>query len=56
MSQLLDQLRNEIRVRHYSIRTEQTHIHWVTRKLAPLAASVPAQQNGAITLDRRSAA
>jgi len=31
MSQLLDQLRNEIRVRHYSIRTEQTYAHWVVR-------------------------
>ena len=28
---LLDQLRNEIRVRHYSIRTEQTYVDWVVR-------------------------
>ncbi|MBM4142855.1 MAG: integron integrase [Lentisphaerae bacterium] len=28
---LLDRLRNEIRVRHYSIRTEQTYADWVTR-------------------------
>ena len=49
---LLHQLRNEIRVRHYSIRTEQTYVDWVIglmlrqmetlmRKLAPLAANVP---------------
>ena len=29
MSQLLDSLRDEIRVRHYSIRTEQTYCKWV---------------------------
>ena len=28
---LLEQLRREIRVRHYSIRTEQTYIDWVKR-------------------------
>ena len=29
MSQLLDQVRNLIRTRHYSYRTEQTYIHWI---------------------------
>ena len=29
MSQLLDQVRNLIRIRHYSYRTEQTYIHWI---------------------------
>jgi len=29
MSQLIDQLRDEIRVRHYSIRTEQSYSDWV---------------------------
>ena len=28
---LLDQVRNEIRLRHYSIRTEQTYAHWIVR-------------------------
>ena len=28
---LLDQLRSEIRVRHYSIRTEHTYADWVVR-------------------------
>ena len=31
MSELLDNLRREIRVRHYSIRTEQTYCDWVRR-------------------------
>lgn len=30
-SQLLEQLRAEIRVRHYSLRTEEIYIHWVRR-------------------------
>lgn len=28
---LLEQLRHTLRVRHYSLRTEQTYIHWVVR-------------------------
>ncbi len=28
---LLDQVRNEIRVRHYSIRTEEAYVHWIRR-------------------------
>ncbi len=28
---LLDQLRAAIRVRHYSIRTEEVYVHWVKR-------------------------
>ena len=28
---LLDQVRTAIRVRHYSLRTEQSYIHWVKR-------------------------
>jgi hypothetical protein len=28
---LLDRVRNEIRLRHYSIRTEQTYTHWIVR-------------------------
>ena len=31
MSQLLDQLRGEIRLRHYSIRTEHAYVDWVVR-------------------------
>jgi hypothetical protein len=28
---LLDQLRERIRVKHYSIRTDETYLHWVKR-------------------------
>ncbi len=28
---LLDQVRTAIRVRHYSLRTEQAYIHWIKR-------------------------
>ncbi len=31
---LLEQLRNRIRLRHYSVRTERTYAHWVTRYVA----------------------
>lgn len=30
-SPFLEQLRNAIRVRHYSIRTEEAYLHWVKR-------------------------
>ncbi len=30
-SQLLEKMRMEIRLRHYSLRTEQSYIHWVRR-------------------------
>ena len=28
---LLDQARNAMRLKHYSFRTEQTYVHWITR-------------------------
>jgi hypothetical protein len=28
---LLDQLRDRLRLRHYSLRTEQAYVHWVKR-------------------------
>lgn len=28
---LLDRVREEIRLRHYSIRTEKSYINWITR-------------------------
>ena len=28
---LLDQVRDAIRVKHYSLRTEKTYIHWIKR-------------------------
>lgn len=31
MPKLLDQVRNELRVRHYSLRTEATYVHWIRR-------------------------
>ena len=30
-SPFLDQVRRAIRVRHYSIRTEHSYIHWIKR-------------------------
>ena len=30
---LLGQLRSQIRVRHYSLRTEEAYVHWVRRYL-----------------------
>jgi hypothetical protein len=30
-SPFLDQMRSAIRTRHYSIRTEKTHVDWVRR-------------------------
>lgn len=30
---LLDQLRERIRLKHYSIRTEQSYVHWAKRYL-----------------------
>jgi len=29
MPKLLDQIRNLIRLRHYSYRTEQAYVHWI---------------------------
>ena len=31
MPKLLDQVRNLIRLKHYSIRTEQAYLHWIRR-------------------------
>ncbi len=28
---LLDRVRDEIRTRHYSLRTEQSYVHWIRR-------------------------
>jgi hypothetical protein len=28
---LLDQVRDTIRLRHYSLRTEETYVHWIKR-------------------------
>ena len=30
-SPLLERVRNAIRIRHYSLRTEQSYIHWIRR-------------------------
>ena len=30
-SKLLDQVRDKLRVKHYSIRTEQTYVDWIKR-------------------------
>ncbi len=54
---LLEQVRNAIRRRHYSYRTEQAHVHWIKRfiyfhdKRHP-ASMGPAQTISAITVPR----
>ena len=32
---LLDQVRGKIRVKHYSIRTEQAYVDWIKRSIVP---------------------
>jgi len=39
-SELLERLRREIRVRHYSIRTEHTYVDWVSGKDQKTATAV----------------
>jgi site-specific recombinase XerD len=31
MAKLLDQVRQRIRVKHYSLRTEEAYVHWIRR-------------------------
>ena len=64
---LLDQVRQALRVRHYSLRTEQAYTHWVKRYVlfhgkrhqsgtpsgAP-AATTPAADYGSPASERRS--
>ena len=44
---LLDQLRSEIRVRHYSIRTEHTYVDWVVRYVRFHGTKHPAEMGAA---------
>ena len=43
-ARLLDQLRERIRYDHYSLRTEQSYVHWVRRFVHFLAHLVNARQ------------
>ncbi|TCJ12765.1 hypothetical protein EZJ19_11010 [Parasulfuritortus cantonensis] len=38
---LLDQLRDRIRLKHYSLRTEQAYLQWVKRYILFTASAIP---------------
>ena len=40
---LLDQVRDRIRVKHYSIRTEQTYVDWIKRYIVYFGKRHPAE-------------
>ena len=40
---LLDQVRDRIRVKHYSIRTEQTYVDWIKRRIVYFGKRHPAE-------------
>ena len=40
---LLDQVRDRIRVKHYSIRTEQTYVDWIKRHIVYFGKQHPAE-------------
>jgi hypothetical protein len=42
---LLDQLRDRLRLRHYSLRTEQAYVNWVMSPV-PLALGLMLQEEG----------
>lgn len=42
-ARLLDQVRAAIRVRHYSIRTEQAYVHWIIRFIRFFGRRHPAE-------------
>ena len=50
-SKLLDQVRSEIRVRHYSIRTERTYVDWVYRYIIFNKKRHPAETTPALIHD-----
>jgi hypothetical protein len=35
LHQLFDEVRERIRVKHYSLQTKDTHVHWITRFVLP---------------------
>jgi hypothetical protein len=39
---LLDQVRDAIRLRHYSIRTEEAYIQWIKRYILSIIRNIPA--------------
>ena len=46
MPKLLEQVRNLIRTRHYSYRTEQTYIHWIKQYIFFHGKRHPAEIGG----------
>ena len=44
---LLDQLRNALRVRHYSLRTEESYVGWARRYILFHGKRHPAEMGGA---------
>ncbi|WP_372393558.1 phage integrase N-terminal SAM-like domain-containing protein [Xanthomonas sp. NCPPB 3582] len=44
---LLDQVRDRLRVRHYSLQTEQTHLRWMRRFILTSGKRHPAQMGPA---------
>ena len=49
-TRLLDQVRDRIRFRHYSIRTEQAYIDWIRRFIRFHGKRHPATMGGSVTL------
>ena len=44
---LLDQVRDQIRIKHYSYRTEQTYVYWIRRYILFHDKRHPAEMGGA---------
>ncbi len=47
MSKLLDDVRNVMRVRHYSYQTEKTYLHWIRQYIYFHGIKHPAEMSGA---------
>src|SRR5258706_2792857 len=52
---LLDQVRSHIRMRHYSIRTERTYVHWIKRFVVFHGKRHPREMGGVEVTDFLSA-
>lgn len=44
---LLDQVKNRLRLKHYSLRTEDTYVHWIKRYIYFHHKRHPAEMGGA---------
>ncbi|MFH0803142.1 MAG: phage integrase N-terminal SAM-like domain-containing protein [bacterium] len=51
---LLDEVRTEISLRHFSYRTEQTYIHWIRRFILHLGKRHP-REMGAVEVNKTGA-